>query len=254
MRNIMIFQHVAHEILGTLNPLLKSAGFRIRYVNFERHPDLHPTLEGYNGLIVLGGPMGVYEEKKYPHLAYEMKMIEWAIRNDIPVLGICLGAQMIAKVLGAKVEVSKHKEIGWHHVELTPEGQSDHLFSSWRPTEKVFQMHGDFFELPKGASHLAASELCEGQAFRFGQKIYGLQFHLEVDQAMIQRWMNLASHRAEFESFRGHFDLESVAKDTEKYISRSLELSQNCFSRFISLFGEIIRHEHLGSGHEKKNK
>src|SRR3989344_577220 len=99
MRKIMIFQHVGHEPLGTLNPMLKAAGFRIRYVNFGRDPQSEPDLEGYSGLIVLGGPMGVYEAGKFPHLKFEMKKIEEAVKRGIPVLGICLGSQLIASVL-----------------------------------------------------------------------------------------------------------------------------------------------------------
>ena len=97
MRKLLVFQHVAHEILGTLNPLLKRAGFRSRYVNFGRHPDAQPSLDGYHGLLILGGPMSVYEDHRFPHLSTEMKLIEDAMQRNLPVLGICLGAQLIAK-------------------------------------------------------------------------------------------------------------------------------------------------------------
>ncbi len=103
MRKIMVFQHVGHEPLGTLNPMLKSAGFNIRYVNFARHPDFVPSLDNYSGLIVLGGPMGVYEANEYAHLKVEMKAIEEALKKNMPVLGICLGAQLVASVLGGQV-------------------------------------------------------------------------------------------------------------------------------------------------------
>ena len=103
MKKLLVFQHVAHELLGTLNPLLKRAGFRIRYVNFARYPDAQPSLYGYDGLIVLGGPMSVNDTNRLPHLITELKVIEDALRREIPVLGICLGAQLIAKTLGADV-------------------------------------------------------------------------------------------------------------------------------------------------------
>ncbi|NJL26143.1 MAG: C26 family cysteine hydrolase domain-containing family [Calothrix sp. SM1_5_4] len=119
MRNLMVIQHVAHEPLGVLNPMLKAAGFRIKYVNFGRHPDLCPSLDGYNGLVVLGGPMGVYEVDRFPHLKVEMALIEEALRRDIPVLGICLGSQMLAHVLGARVRRGERPEIGWCEVRLT---------------------------------------------------------------------------------------------------------------------------------------
>ena len=97
MRKLLVCQHVPHEILGTLNPMLKRAGFRIRYVNFGRHPDAEPTLDGYDGLVVLGGPMSAYDDHRLPHLAVEMRLIESAMQRKLPVLGICLGAQLVAR-------------------------------------------------------------------------------------------------------------------------------------------------------------
>src|SRR3954470_416228 len=116
MRKIMVFQHVAHEPLGTLNPMLKAAGFRIRYVNFGRDSGFEPDVEGYSGLIVLGGPMGVYEADRHAHLRSEMKAIEQALKMDIPILGICLGSQLLAHVLGAEVRKAEEMELGWHRV------------------------------------------------------------------------------------------------------------------------------------------
>ena len=103
MKKLLVFQHVPHELLGTLNPLLKKSGFRIRYVNFARRPDAQPSLNGYDGLVVLGGPMSVNDTDRLPHLTTEMKVIEEALGKNIPVLGICLGAQLISKTLGAAV-------------------------------------------------------------------------------------------------------------------------------------------------------
>ena len=103
MPKLLVFQHVAHEILGTLDPLLRESGFRIKYVNFERHPDYVPTLEGYDGLIVLGGPMNVDETGRYPFLKTEVRVIEKAIESDMPVLGICLVSQLVAKTLCAGI-------------------------------------------------------------------------------------------------------------------------------------------------------
>src|SRR5262249_19570043 len=129
MRKVLVFQHVAHEILGTLNPLLKRQGFRIRYVNFDRHPDAHPSIEKYDGLVVLGGNMGVYESETYQHIKVEAKLIEEALKKEIPVLGICLGSQILAHVLGSNVRKNMEKEIGWYDLEFTEPGRQDLLFN-----------------------------------------------------------------------------------------------------------------------------
>lgn len=231
----MVFQHVGHEPLGTLDPLLKAAGFRIRYVNFGRDPHVVPSLESYNGLIILGGPMGVYEADRYPHLKIEMQLIEEALRRNIPVLGICLGAQLIAEVLGATVRKAPAWEFGWCDVQLTEQGRKDSLFQSYKPHEKVFQIHQDTFDIPKTSDHLALSSLCEGQAFRYGGKVYGLQFHLEADQAMILRWLARPENKKLLVELHEGTD-EDLRTQTEKYILRSSELSQNTFTKFIDLF------------------
>src|SRR5262245_9091861 len=186
MRKILVCQHVPYEILGTLNPLFKKSGFRIRYVNFGRHPHDQPDLEGYDGLVILGGPMNVDQVEQHPHLDHEMKLIRDAIDKDIPVLGICLGSQLIAKALGAKVGKNHVKEIGWQDIYVTEEGKADPLMVHFQAPEKLFQWHEDAFELPPGSVHLASSSTCTYQAFRYGTKVYGFQFHLEVDEPMIE--------------------------------------------------------------------
>lgn len=247
MRKLLVFQHAAHEILGTLNPLLKREGFRVRYVNFERTPEAEPALEKYNGLIVLGGHMGVYEADKYRHLKHELRIIEEGLKAGIPILGICLGSQLLAKALGAEVRPHTEKEIGWYDVEFTPEGQSDPLFSHFNKNEKIFQMHGDTFDIPKSAAHLAKSEICSAQAFRYGEKVYGMQFHLEVDRAMVKRWLKIpANVKAMIES-HGKFNADLIHQETEKHIDRTLSLAEETFLKFAQLFGEFNRHRLLGS-------
>lgn len=226
MKKILVCQHVAHELLGTLNPLFKEAGFRIRYVNFGRYPEIQPSLKDYFGLVILGGPMNVDEAEKYPHLAYEIKLIEEAIVREIPVLGICLGAQLIAKTLGGIVTKNPEKEIGWCDVSLTPEGKNDPLLRHFQKNEKLFQWHEDAFSLPKGCVPLATSGLCMNQAFRYGSKVYGFQFHLEVDERIIERWLKISSQSP-----------ERIREETPRHIDRLRELSRKIFGEFIKLFG-----------------
>ena len=181
MMKFTVIQHESYEVLGTLDPLLRKKGLRIRYVNFERSPDLKPSIEKYDGLILLGGYMGVYEAEKYTHLKVEMSLIEQALKRKMPVLGICLGAQILAHVLGAPVRKHSHREMGWYDVNLTDVGLKDPVLGHFGKSEKVFQSHGDTFDIPETAEHLAWSERCLGQAFRYQENVYGLQFHLEAD-------------------------------------------------------------------------
>ncbi len=122
---ILVFQHVPYEPLGTLDPLLKECGFRIRYVNFGRNPDHRPTLDKYAALIVLGGPMNADQIDTYPNLAMEVESTREAIARDMSVLGICLGAQLLAKALGGEVKRNPLREIGWYDVDLTEAGETD---------------------------------------------------------------------------------------------------------------------------------
>jgi GMP synthase (glutamine-hydrolysing) len=244
MRKLLVLQHVAHELLGTLNPLLKGAGFRLRYVNFARHAEAQPSLDGYHGLVVLGGPMSVNDAGRLPHLITEMKLIEAALRRNLPVLGICLGAQLLAKTLGATVYPNKEKEIGWYDVSPTNEAAVDPLLAEFQRTERVFQWHGDTFDIPKSAFHLAFSSLCANQAFRYGTNAYGLQFHLEVDEPMIHRWLRVAENKQEINALGGKIDPDRIHLETPDHIRRLHQLSQHVFGQFIRLFdiqNEIAR-------------
>ncbi len=254
MKKVIIFQHVAHKILGTLNPTLKEHKLNIRYVNFERTPHERPSLDKYSALVVLGGHMGVYESETYQHIKVELQLIEEALKKGIPILGICLGAQLIAKVLGAKVKKHSTKEIGWYDIELTDAGVADPLFKHFNPTEKLFEMHGDTFNLPEGCIHLAKTKTCEMQAFRYKNNVYGLQFHLEVDEAMILRWLSYEANLKDIENSQGQFSVPEIKLHTSQNINRSVELSCTTFSNFINLFAEKKPSILLGSDHSKPLK
>jgi GMP synthase (glutamine-hydrolysing) len=239
MKRLLVLQHVSHEELGTLNSLLRTAGFAIDTVNFWCEAGANPSLENYQGLIVLGGPMGVYEADKYPHLATEKKLIECAVEKNLPVLGICLGAQLIANALGATVYPSGIKEIGWYDLAPTADGKKDPLFHHLSATEKVFQWHGDTFDLPNGAVHLASSPLCANQAFRYGRNVYALQFHLEVDAKMIDAWLDVPQNRDEIAALQGSVDPMTIRADTRRHIGRLTALGSDVFGAFIRLFDTL---------------
>ena len=247
MRKLLVLQHVAHELLGTLNPLLKSAGFRIRYVNFARHPDAQPSLDGYDGMVVLGGPMSVNDAERLAHLTTEMQLIEQAIERNLPVLGICLGAQLIAKTLGANVYPNQEKEIGWYDISRTDEAENDPLLAPFEKNEKIFQWHGETFDIPRTGLHLAFSSLCANQAFRYGSNVYGFQFHVEVDERMIHRWLRVSENLAEIAALGRGITPESINAETSTHIQRLQELSEAVFGEFIRLFGIDKKLRHLPS-------
>lgn len=252
MRKVIVFQHVAHKILGTLNPNLKQSGLRIRYVNFDRNPDESPEINKYHGLIVLGGHMGVYESDKYTHIKTECRLIEEALKKDVPILGICLGSQLLAHVLGAEVKRHSAREVGWCDVNFLESARRDPVFSHFQETEKLFQLHGDTFDLPKSAIHLASSRECPSQAFRYGDKAYGLQFHLEVDIPMIERWLTYPQNLKDVEETLGKNAKEIILTDTASHINRSQDLSHQCFRQFINFFDIPEKNILLGSNETKK--
>lgn len=183
--NIHYLQHESFEDLACIQSWANNTGNKLSSTKFFEKHSL-PEINDIDFLIVLGGPMGVYDEHKYAWLKEEKKFIEKAIRNNKKVLGICLGSQLIAEVLGAKVYKNKEKEIGWMNVELTEQAKTDRYFEKFPSSLTVFQWHGDTFDLPKGAVHIAKSPACNHQAFTYGEKVIALQFHLEATDKLIE--------------------------------------------------------------------
>lgn len=183
---VLTFRHVPFEHLGRIQEALEPRGIGVEYADLYRETAPLPTPDDYAGLILMGGPMSANDS--LPHLQREMDWIAAAAARGQPVLGICLGAQLIAKALGGRVYRNAVKEIGWFDVEFTPHAARDPLFAGAGPRAKVFHWHGETFDLPPGATHLAWSAACRYQAFRVGRHVYGLQFHLEVTPEMIADW------------------------------------------------------------------
>jgi GMP synthase (glutamine-hydrolysing) len=236
MRKLLVFQHSAREPLGLLDPLLRRHGFRIRYVNFSRQPDAQPDVHRYHGLVVLGGPMNVDQVDRHPHLATEIAAIREALRRDIPILGICLGAQLLAAALGATVRPHTVREIGWYRLHPTAAAGGDRLCRHFDGSQHVFQWHAYTFDLPPGAVHLASTDTCPHQAFRYGDRAYGLQFHLEADEALIQRWLHVPEYRAEAEASGPEHHLEHILRDTHGHAPRAGAISERVFGEFLGLF------------------
>jgi GMP synthase (glutamine-hydrolysing) len=237
MPRLMVFQHSASEPLGVLDPLLRRAGLRLRYVNFGRDPRARPDVADYDGLVVLGGPMNVDQVPLYPHLGAEIHAIQGALARNLPVLGICLGAQLLAAALGASVRPNPVRELGWYPLEPAVEAGGDRLFRYFDGTQFVFQWHAYTFDLPRGAVRLASTRTCENQAFRFGESAYGLQFHLEADEALIRRWLAVPAYRAEIEADGGRIKVARVLRETGRHIPAALRLGERVFREFIGIFG-----------------
>lgn len=179
-------QHVSFENLARIQAWARRKGYQISNTPLFEDGKLPDTAE-FDWLIILGGPMNIYEEKKYPWLAAEKKFIEKAIGHGKMILGVCLGAQLLADVLGAKVKRNQEKEIGWHPVTLTEDGETSKVFSVL-PREFIpFHWHGDTFEIPRGAVKTAQSDGCPNQAFEYEGRTIGLQFHLESTAEGIKR-------------------------------------------------------------------
>lgn len=185
-KRIHCFRHVPFEGLGCIETWCKRKSYPVSYTDFYDIDFQIPPSVDYDVLVVMGGPMGVYEEDKYKWLNPEKKAIKEAIDNNKVVIGICLGSQLIANVLGAEVYKNKEKEIGWWSIQFTDEGKKTVLFDTLGDELTVFQWHGDTFDLPEGAIRVASSEVCLNQAFIYNQKVLGLQFHFEVDEEGIQ--------------------------------------------------------------------
>lgn len=186
---LLVIMHVESEGPGTLGAFFQSMNADIRTVRLYAGDILPAGPGGIDAIISMGGPMNVYEEDKYPFLRDETSFLREAIHAGKPVIGICLGAQMIAKALGAQVTKSPVKEVGWGKVTLSEEGQSDALFQGLPETLDVLQWHEDMFQIPEGGKLLAYSEGCPHQAFRYRNAL-GLQFHLEVTAEILLEWFS----------------------------------------------------------------
>lgn len=184
---VLIIKHETTEGPGTIGEYLLANGLASRTIEAGSGEPLPTSLAGVSAVVSLGGPMNVYEEEKYPFLADEDRLIKKVLAGKIPFLGVCLGAQLLAKAAGGRVYPAPQKEIGWSKVTLTAAAAGDPVFAGSPPTLDVFQWHGDTFDLPPGGMLLAGGEIVANQAFKFGAA-YGFQFHVEVDEPLLQSW------------------------------------------------------------------
>lgn len=193
MQNLLVIKHASNEGSGTIGDYFRSAGWNISEISLYDGGRLPASLDNVDTVICMGGPMNVYQEDRYPFLKDEDIFIKNALKAGVPFIGFCLGAQLLAKALGAKVKKAPIKEIGWGKVILTPKGIQDPLLARLPREFSVFQWHEDTFGLPSKGTLIAESISCKNQAFRFGRNAYGLQFHVEVTPEIIESWVENAN-------------------------------------------------------------
>jgi GMP synthase (glutamine-hydrolysing) len=241
MSRILVFQHVAAEPLGTLDALIRARGHRVRFHNFERHPGAQPTVDRYRGLIVLGGPMNVEDRHQRTHLKTELLAIERALAQGKPVLGICLGAQLLAHVLGAPVRRHEHSEIGWYDLYTTRAGREDPVLGALGDRSPVFQWHRYTYDLPATAVQLARTATCEQQAFRWSTNAYGFQFHLEADAPVIERWLAMPQFREQLGEVGRAGDEAEIRAATAALLAATQHGAESVFESFLDLIGRPTR-------------
>lgn len=231
MGGVICIEQVASEHLDMLAEPLASGGLQIETLKVHRGESVPETIGEDCGLIVLGGPMNVDDVEAHPHLEDQVALIRRAVADDRPVLGICLGAQLLAKALGASVYRASTSEVGWGEVELTEEGLSDRIFNGLPNPLPVFQWHVDTFDLPSGAVRLATSKECANQSFRYGRRTYGFQFHCEVGEEMASEWLDEYGSQSErldrewLESILGGFeDMDGVRSRCEQFAVNIVEV------------------------------
>jgi GMP synthase (glutamine-hydrolysing) len=212
---ILVLRHEPFEHLGHFAGVLEANHVKYRYHELgERVPDLR-----HSGLIIMGGPMSANDD--LPGLREELALIERDLQNDVPMLGICLGSQLIARALGARVYRNERLEIGWEPVWFTPAAQDDGLFGGTASPETFFHWHGETFDLPAGAEWLAYSEKCRHQAYRYGARVYGIQFHPEITAEMIADWCAQPVNCGDVGTLEGPID--PLLHDTKESSRRMIE-------------------------------
>ncbi|MBV8356992.1 MAG: gamma-glutamyl-gamma-aminobutyrate hydrolase family protein [Deltaproteobacteria bacterium] len=230
MAKIWVLQHHPVENLGRIADSLEEAALAWQYVRVFDGASIPADMKGAGGLIVMGGPETVYQLDRYPYLRDEMRLIESALRDNKPILGICLGAQLLAAALGATVKRGESREIGWYPVRLANAANDDRLMRGLPAEFMAAHWHSDVFELPHGAVALASSAKTANQAFRFGNNAYGLLFHAEITQ---ERLGKLVSEFGE-DLKRVGIDGDSFVAHAPEYLSALSEIGATIFSRWAA--------------------
>ena len=237
MKTAIAIRHVHFEDLGTLEPLLHRRGYQIHCCDAGVQQLDAPEIDKADLLVVLGAPIGAFDEKTYPFLTQELRLIEQRLNRRSPLLDVCLGAQLMARVLDAAVTPMGHKEIGFSPVTLTSAGRAFPLAGLTADTD-VLHWHGDQFAIPNDLESLASTSPCPHQAFAVGDYAVGLQFHLETDSQRIEEW--LVEHAAELAP--AGVDPNKLRAQAQTYGARLKTVAEAVFGAWLD------RVEHYGEG------
>ncbi|MBF6567376.1 MAG: gamma-glutamyl-gamma-aminobutyrate hydrolase family protein [Candidatus Binataceae bacterium] len=231
MSKLLVLQHHPGESLGLISEALQSAALAWQYVRSYDGQKVPADMKGAEGLIVMGGPQGAYELDKYPYLRDEIALIQAAIRADKPVLGICLGSQLVAAALGARVAPASNREMGFLPVTLESAAHQDRMLRGLPVTFTACHWHGDIFDLPTGAVALASSAKTACQAFRFGEKVYALLFHVEITEAMLLQWLPASARELDREGLSG----AAIIADGERHLLAIEPIAETIFERWAAM-------------------
>ena len=233
MKTVLAICHVAFEDLGSFAPILVDRGYAIQYLEagWDDLTALDPLAADL--LVVLGGPIGVYEEEAYPFIQDELRLLQARLNAKRPTLGICLGCQMIARALGAKVYPGGRKEIGWKPLVLTDAGRVSPL-AAFADGAPVLHWHGDTFDLPEGATLLASTDIYPHQAFTCGNQVLALQFHIETTEKGLERWF--IGHACEIAGTPG-LKVPILRAETMRYAPGAETRGQQCLKVWLDQAG-----------------
>ena len=230
MSEFLVLQHEPMEGPGTIAGEIRSAGHTVRIIRIDQKEKVPADPGPFAGVVVMGGTMGVYDQGKLTHLKEEIVLLEKALQKEKPVLGICLGAQLLAAAAGAEVKPGE-KEIGWVLVHKMPEACKDPVLRRLPENFHALMWHGDHFALPKGAIHLLGTQKCACAGFRIGKKAYGLVPHLEMTAAMIDEMVSAS--RQELAS--AHAEPGQILEDSSEYAEPTEELARTMWKAWIGL-------------------
>jgi len=237
MKRVLALQQIWDDPPGVLGTIMEAYDIACDVVKVEEAPI--PDLSGYDALIVLGGPQNADEDDIHPYLTEEKRLLRHAIAQDIPYLGMCLGGQLLARALDAPVTRHHYAEIGFFEVQLTEEGKRDPLFDGLPGYQQVLQWHEDTFGIPDGAVRLATSEGAENQAFRFGRRAYGLQYHIELTPSMLDTWLHYPEYKQELVRIAGPDAPDRIEQERARRYPIYREHTRIVFENFLRISGCI---------------